>query len=195
MNNESFSAGGDQPELSAELRRFAAELSRLRPREDRLDRERLAFLAGQASMVSAPSRSGKTFGGRLEGRAWPAAFAVMSALAATLLFLLVARPEATTLPEIATSNTIPQRDNAPAQPLAGSRNVLTTLDVRFRDLETYLAKLEAKQKVSKSSLPAEDRAVPVYTPSAWRQVINDSDSFRPLFRKSSNVSRKQGINT
>ena len=86
-------ADGENPNLSDELQHFAAELARLRPREDRLDRERLAFLAGQASVAPAPSKSLKTLGLPLESRAWPAAFAAMTAIAATLLCMLLTRPE------------------------------------------------------------------------------------------------------
>ena len=38
MTNELPESGGDHPELSNELRQFAADLSRLIPRDDRLDR-------------------------------------------------------------------------------------------------------------------------------------------------------------
>ncbi len=62
-----------------------AELAGLRPREDRLDRERLIFRAGQASVA-----------GRQAGIvrwAWPAVSAGMTAAAATLLVMLLVRPE------------------------------------------------------------------------------------------------------
>ena len=40
-------------ELSPDLKSFEAKLARLRPRDDRLNRERLAFLAGHSQHVSA----------------------------------------------------------------------------------------------------------------------------------------------
>ena len=40
-----------KPEDPHELKSFEAKLAALVPRDDRLDRERLAFLAGQASMT------------------------------------------------------------------------------------------------------------------------------------------------
>jgi hypothetical protein len=195
MNNENLDVGGDELNLSDELQRFAAELSQLRPREDRLDHERLAFLAGQASMARVASRSGKLLGVRLESRAWPAAFAAMSAVAATLLFLLIVRPESPNVPSIATSKQIQQHSKVPAGPDSSSRDVLTTQDVRFGDLDGHLAKLDAERKASDSPIPAEDRTIPVFTPSAWQQVINELGSSKPLPRKSSSFSQKQGINT
>jgi hypothetical protein len=100
MTNDSHNAEGGNPNLSNELQHFAAELARLQPRNDRLDRERLAFLAGQASVDLAPSQCAKIFGVRLESRAWPAAFAAMTAVAATLLCMLLTRPEALGVPSI-----------------------------------------------------------------------------------------------
>src|SRR6187401_3503160 len=89
-----------KPDDPHELKSFEAKLAALVPRDDRLDRERLAFLAGQASMN--PNTRWQRHPG------WPAAFAAMSALAATLLLMLVTRPATTGLSttsvgEVATS--------------------------------------------------------------------------------------------
>jgi hypothetical protein len=67
------------------MKAVEAELAALRPRDDRLDRERLIFLAGQASVAGR--------WGRVSGWTWPASFAGMTAVAATLLVMLLARPE------------------------------------------------------------------------------------------------------
>jgi hypothetical protein len=67
------------------MKAVEAELAALRPRDDRLDRERLIFLAGRASVAGR--------WGRLSGWAWPASCAGMTAVAATLLVMLLARPE------------------------------------------------------------------------------------------------------
>ncbi|HVX12014.1 MAG TPA: hypothetical protein VHC22_12595 [Pirellulales bacterium] len=68
------------------LRRFEAELSALAPRAVQLDRDRLMFLAGQAS-------AGTPADGYLSRRwIWPVSFSAMSALAASLLVLLILRP-------------------------------------------------------------------------------------------------------
>jgi hypothetical protein len=70
--------------LSAELKAVEAELAALAPRDDRLDRERLIFLAGRASVAARAPRLGAL--------AWPGAFAGMTAVAAALLVMLLARP-------------------------------------------------------------------------------------------------------
>jgi hypothetical protein len=69
-----------------ELNSFAAELAALRPRSDRLDRDRLMFLAGQASVGSQKCRR------TTRSRFWPAATATMTAAAAALLVMFVASP-------------------------------------------------------------------------------------------------------
>lgn len=80
------SMNGDTPRqqlpegLPAELKTVEAALAALRPRADRLDRERIMFLAGQTSMTGLKSHS--TWG-------WPTAFAGMSAVAATLLVVVL----------------------------------------------------------------------------------------------------------
>jgi hypothetical protein len=75
-----------------ELKSFEAALAALMPRTDRLDRERLMFLAGQQSVL--PSTFGRGAGGEGKKRfwAWPAAFAGMSVVAATLFVMLISRP-------------------------------------------------------------------------------------------------------
>ncbi len=196
MSNDNLSNSSDSSELSGDLRRFAAELSQLRPREDRLDRERLAFLAGQASIVNATGWSRKVPGIRAESRAWSVAFAVMSVVAASLLFLLITQPDRRGDYSFANSNA-QQRRETPGSVPANTRDVLTTQDACHVDLEERLASLEADRQSSAASipLPQVDRVVPVYTPAAWQQVINESAASQPLPRKSSDVSRKQGINT
>ena len=78
--------------MPPELKAVEAELAALLPRDDRLDRERLIFRAGQASVTRPAARGAFA----RSGWAWPASLAGMTAVAATLLAMLVARPE---LPE------------------------------------------------------------------------------------------------
>ena len=75
-----------EPTLAGMSQRFEAELAALAPRAARFDRDRLMFQAGQASLSAAP--------GNQPARrwAWPAAFSGMTALAASLLLVLVTRP-------------------------------------------------------------------------------------------------------
>jgi hypothetical protein len=74
----------DEFVLPPELRSLEAELTRLRPRGDRLDRDRLLFQAGRASAVDLPPRQ--------VGWGWPAVLAAVTALAASLLVAIVTRP-------------------------------------------------------------------------------------------------------
>ncbi len=68
-----------------DLKALEAALAALVPRGDRLDRDRLMFLAGQ----TAASQPGAALSRRW---AWPAAFSAMTAVAASLLAVLVVRP-------------------------------------------------------------------------------------------------------
>lgn len=195
MNNNADNAGGENPILSDELQLFAAELARLRPRDDRLDRERLAFLAGQASVAPAPSKPFKNPGRALESRAWPAAFAAMTAVAATMLCMLLARPEVAGVSSIATDARGQDRHQLSIERIGG-RAVLATRDIHLPDIETRLAKLDADQSTdSASASPMDDLTRPVFTPTAWQQVIHEAESAKPLPRKSSSLSNYQGVTT
>jgi hypothetical protein len=70
--------------LPRESAALEARLAELRPREDRLDRDRLMFLAGQASVDG-----GKAQTSAARRWAWPASFAGMSAVAAALVVMLL----------------------------------------------------------------------------------------------------------
>lgn len=94
-------AGGERSEFRIPDSEFEQSLASLMPRAARIDRDRLMFLAGQAA-VSLASGGREPPGNPVEpsgsarphrSRAWPAAFAAMTALAASLLALLVNRPE------------------------------------------------------------------------------------------------------
>ena len=106
-------------EKQNDLNAFEAALAALMPRTDRLDRDRLMFLAGQQSIL-AGHELGATAGlsssvGGTAGQAghqpkvahgsqawpWPAAFAAMSALAATLFVILISRPGPVAIENIA----------------------------------------------------------------------------------------------
>jgi len=77
-----------EEELDAELKSFEAALALLTPRTDRLGRDRLIFLAGQASVVSGSDRLPI----RQMRWAWPAVCAVMTTAAAAMLVMLLMRP-------------------------------------------------------------------------------------------------------
>jgi hypothetical protein len=88
-HSSALNARATEQDLPPELKAIEAELALLRPRTDRLDRERLIFLAGQQSVAGghlSATKHARRWG-------WPAAFAAMTAVAATLLVMLLLRPE------------------------------------------------------------------------------------------------------
>ncbi len=74
-------------ELNDELAHIEAALATVGPGPSRLQRDRVMYLAGRASAGPATQR-------RTTGWAWPAAFGAMTAVAATLLAMVVAHPQA-----------------------------------------------------------------------------------------------------
>lgn len=77
-----------EEELPPSLKSLEAELASLAPRADRLDRDRIMFLAGQMSVAGRAAG----WSGWHSYLAWPAAGA-MTAVAAALLVILFVRPE------------------------------------------------------------------------------------------------------
>ncbi len=195
MTDELPDAGGADPELSNELQQFATDLSRLRPRDDRLDRERLAFLAGQASVAPVPSNGANILGLRRESRGWPAAFIAMTAIAATLLCMLLTRPVVPGAASIGT-NTPVQNGTQFFGERVGGGAVLTTRDIRLAAIDTRLATFDAdKTGADTSPSPVDDLTHRIYTPAAWQRVISETESAKPLPRKSSDLSPNRGVNT
>jgi hypothetical protein len=70
-----------EEKLPEELKAFEAALASLTPSADRLSRDRLMYMAGQAALASPKTHWH-----------WPAAFSAMTALAATLAVLLISQP-------------------------------------------------------------------------------------------------------
>ena len=75
--------------IPADLIGFEAELAALRPRETGLDRDRLMFEAGRASMPSPRARL-----------AWPVATFTMTSVAACLAILLMLKPPPTVIERV-----------------------------------------------------------------------------------------------
>jgi hypothetical protein len=75
------------PERSPQLQAFEAQLAALAPRDDRLDRDRLMYMAGQASVAEArePRHERQRW-------AWPASLGAFAGAAAASLAIFVARP-------------------------------------------------------------------------------------------------------
>ncbi|MGA2061959.1 MAG: hypothetical protein ABSG67_15850 [Thermoguttaceae bacterium] len=102
-------------EKQDEIKSFEAALAALLPRTDRLDRERLMFLAGQQSVSASHAHitAGQASSGARGRRnwAWPAAFAGMSVVAATFFVMLISRPGSGSVENIVQTST---RQSAPA---------------------------------------------------------------------------------
>jgi len=79
----------DRLGVPPELKAIEAELAALAPRDDRLNRERLLFLAGQASVRDAAVHHRAS----VRRWMWPSSFAAMTTVAAVLFVMLLARPE------------------------------------------------------------------------------------------------------
>ena len=81
MSEEELKHEDSWDELPASLKQIESDLAALRPRDDRLDRGQLAFLAGRASMAREAGR---------RARRWTAACAGMTTVAAALFVMLIA---------------------------------------------------------------------------------------------------------
>jgi hypothetical protein len=185
-------------ESSIEMQTFEARLAQLSPRSDRLDRERLIFLAGQASV------SNTDFDGAPRARdwryhpGWPAAFATMSAVAATLLLMLIMRPAVTNgLPIVSNDST--STDRRVASPLrTGQRTpdessfTLSVRDGIQGDTETLLRGPSEVRSVVPEAIYHDP--LPPLTPSAWQRVSGDAQPHaRPA--GSSSLPSIRGINS
>jgi hypothetical protein len=134
--NESNPRPEPDPSLApGDAAKFEALLASLAPNPDRLDRDRLMFRAGQASVSAgaAPRRA---------GWAWPTAFAGMTAAAAALLVALVVRgptaPPAGGAPtSIAARTPKAAPDAAPA--LAALHSEVLTVHESLHDVDRLLA--------------------------------------------------------
>ncbi len=196
MNDDRVDRGADQPELTDELRSFAVELSRLRPRDDRIDRERLAFLAGRAVGVNETNRTAKLCGLPLESRAWPAAFVAMTSVAAGLVVALCLRSADSRRGSLLASEPIKRAVASVAVEARKDSDVLSTRDAYLPDLESRLFRREKSQRETGAAAPTtSDERRPVLTPTAWDQAINGSQPSRPSPDDDSDLSRNQGANS
>jgi hypothetical protein len=184
--NLSTNSGDDEPvrrlpgKLPSELQSLEARLAALAPRDDRLDRERLMFLAGQASVDAANQRRVSLCGLNLAATAWPRAFAAMTVVAATLIVMLLTRlsitgvSSPTSVDNVASGSRPLETGSRLSSALGDMRtDVLSAGDARSEDIDQLLARRSADLAVT---TPADDRDRPTLTPAAWRQVIGDNQS-------------------
>jgi hypothetical protein len=100
--------GNDERALSDELREFERALASLKPGAGRIDRDRLMYLAGQASLVIPPRRLPRA------AWLWPAA-TVCSAAVGLVLGLALAAPRNETLARHAADRAATVVDAKPAE--------------------------------------------------------------------------------
>jgi hypothetical protein len=169
-------------ETPPELKAFEAALASLVPRADRLDRDRLMFLAGQQS----PNNCSETTDGGSALRlshptsrwAWPGAFAAMTTVAAVLAILLAIRPAMPTADPSGESLVNSANDGKPldAQVREAPRPLHweSDLDERVQPLSPWLAFLQSFWKAGDASNAAEAAApAPESLASSYPRLRND----------------------
>jgi hypothetical protein len=175
--------------LPHELQSFEARLARLAPRDDRLDRQRLAFLAGQASMSAETVQTSPPRHDWRRHPAWPAAFAGMSALAATFLAILLSRPVMTESPTRHLRN-FTASDRVEAKPMTTKTpdQIAGTLSPRsalYEDVEAMLSDPVDLTMGWPNAFERADR--PTLTPTSWQEFSESPTTTNPpassIFRR------------
>ena len=157
---------------------FEAKLALLRPRTDRLDCERIAFLAGQASVSLRITKRATLVGIPLESRAWPAAFAAMTVVAASLLFMLLTRPETAANRRSLNVAEVFSPSTQTSLELRTRPGILSPLDAGRLNLDTHLVDDSARATNDAPALQLDTPQEPVLTPSSWKQMIDESNAPR-----------------
>lgn len=192
------SAGHPDWDLPEELKLLESQLKSLKPRPDRLARERLMFLAGQASVEEAhmPPR------GALRQRwAWPASFATMTAVAATLFVMLLTQPsgDLTTLERVDDVAITESYQLAPAADRSArnwSPNMLSSAPYHLRQNEWLLA-ASPLAPLPEDSTADVDTAVErmnykMLTPTSIHMLIKEDAGAAPSLQDSSFLSLEAG---
>jgi hypothetical protein len=182
-------------DMPAELKALEARLAALSPRDDRLDRERLMFFAGRASVEGLFEAGDRMPHVLLKNKAWPAAFAGMTAIAASLLVALATRPVVSQPAVVLVASDVHVASlNRPfvEQDLSLNGDVLSPGDARRGDIETRVssAPLVVAVDALNPSHIGEDRAA--LTPRAWRQFSEDAETMRPKSNDASDIRIFQG---
>jgi hypothetical protein len=179
--------------VAGELRSLEARLASLSPRPDRLDRDRLMFLAGQASLAEVNVSRTTILGVKLASRAWPTAFAAMSAVAATLLGILIARPENSVRQPLPSSASLHQAEPRIAVERSSNELMLSPLDARIDDIDRWLMRNELRpDRTDPSVEPFQTSRLPILTPARWEQVLNDGEPLDASPSGAFNIRQHQG---
>lgn len=198
MNSGNENSAGDVPwELPDDLKSLEAGLNVLAPREDRLNRDRLVFLAGQASAVPTNQRPIALLGVSLDAQVWPRAFAAISVVAATLLVMLLMRPSSTGNLLPTAFNEVARGDRPPesrTELIGKSREtrpgMLSAGDVRGVDVERWLT---TRHDDYVGAPAIDDRGGPTLTPAGWRREFDDAKSPGVPMDKSSHLLIDRGV--
>ncbi len=173
--------------LSEELQLLEAQLKLLKPLPDRLDREKLIFLAGQAS-VSDASATLSTHTSRWQSSTalWPGSFAAMTVVAATLLLMLLTQTPNSPSPKIPENNlTIIE---SPHQSLdvkqhsrAPRRNILSLSPYQLNNLDRLLGHNSLDSLPSNlstnSNSPHDLINRKILTPTSINMLLDESAEF------------------
>jgi hypothetical protein len=114
------------------MQAFEAALASLVPNADRLSRDRVMYLAGQAAFTATqgdrPVLSAERWvqPRRFHWR-WPAAFAAMTTVAATLAVLLVNRPEINLVEHDGTTAAAPAAESRTAQASRSAAQIIASM--------------------------------------------------------------------
>lgn len=173
-------ASDDAPGLSPDLQATEAEWGRLRPSAPQLDRDRLMYLAGWAAAETAATQQGR---GRLSRVAWPVALGGMTAVAATLLGMLLVRPE----PGIVERVVYVQSDHKTnstdvARAFARSNAGASAPDGHERNIWTVgqLLRAAGSSQLASDLLPADTQAPIAYLAPFEEPIVLSSRSFDAL---------------
>lgn len=174
-------APADAAQLSSELQSFEAALAQLRPSPAALDRDRLMFLAGQASARRAAVTEQRHI---LPGWFWPASSAVMTGVAAALLFLLVtAQPWASVAP-------LPSLAQRPAASVARSATKEETASSSDTSSLAWRRRI-TDELLSPDSLAHAASEIPQDSPSDVDEEILSSRSYQQLLDEAGDFRRRR----
>jgi hypothetical protein len=189
------SSADDGWNLAADLQSTEAALSRLRPIASQIDRDRLMYRAGWAAAETAAAHKRR---GSLPRLGWPVALGGMTAVAATLLGMLLARPEPGVVERVVylerdTERISTDAARAFAQPSAGA----SAADGQELGVWTAAQWLRAaatgSSQLASDLLPAAGAGRPANTPLIEEPVVLTSRSLELLLNDDDRGSSKSAL--
>jgi hypothetical protein len=167
-------APADAAQLSSELQSFEAALAQLRPSPAAIERDRLMFLAGQASARRAVTTAQRNI---LPGWFWPASSAVMTGVAAALLFMLAMRTPVIGERETHQSGAV--ASDAPAQEFVETPRVASSLAWRKRLTDELLSyDAVANAGADMPGAPSWDADEEIISARSFKQLLDEEGDVR-----------------